>query len=252
MKQRGHQDHLLGSPDGLPHTGISNLSSDMANHYATWRQGDTWARYLPPVFSPTALASGASVEAYTEWFFDAAVHGPPSHTELPHITGPAHVVGEHGLAIADLPDSYRALDDRQRANTPSPCRSSVPPPRPYVRRLDASSRFRTLLQLLSRGAKPVVLPSAADGGTRVRIRWTGGLAAQYESLSDAEVTTCDGHRGFLLELAAAFSRVPSFGNYKSGRPSLPRSGAHAPGSTSSTSASTRNQSSSLAACPSFL
>ena len=142
MKQRGHQDHLLGSPDGQPHASASNSGSDTANHYATWRQGDSWAQYLPPTFPPTELASDASVAAFTDWLHDAAVHAPPSHTELPHITGPAHVVGEHGLAIADLPDWYRTLDDRRRANTPSPCRSSAPPPRPYVRRPGTNTRLR--------------------------------------------------------------------------------------------------------------
>ena len=90
------------------------------------------------------------------------------------------------------------------------------PPRPYVPRPDASSHFRTLLQLLSRGAKPV-RRSADDGSTRVRVRPTGGLTAQYQSLTDAEITTYDGHRAFLLALASALSLVPSFGEYKSGR-----------------------------------
>ena len=128
MKQRGHQGHMLGSPDGLPPVSDANLDSNLAKHHVQWRQGDAWARYPPPEFSPTTLASDASATAFAEWFFDAAVHAPPSHTELPHITGPAHVEGEHGLAIADLPDSYRALDARQRAKTPSQCRTSVPPP----------------------------------------------------------------------------------------------------------------------------
>ena len=65
-----------------------------------------------------------------------------------------------------------------------------------------------------RQARP---PIAADGGTRVRIRRTGGLTAQYESLSYAEVTTYDGHRGFLLALASVLSHVPNFGDYKSRR-----------------------------------
>ena len=216
MKQRGHQDHLLGSPDGQPHVSASNSGSDTANHYATWRQGDSWAQYLPPTFPPTELASDASVAAFTDWLHDAAVHAPPSHTELPHITGPAHVVGEHGLAIADLPVWYRTLDDRRRANTPSPCRSSAPPPRPYVRRPGTNTRLRALLQLLCRGAKPV-LSSAVDGAARVHVRRTGGLAAQYASLSDDEAATYAGHRHFLLALAAALSHVPSFGGYKSGR-----------------------------------
>ena len=64
---------MLGSPDGLPPASSANLSSNLATHHAQWRQGDTWARYPPPVFSPTALASDVSVEAHTEWFFDAAV-----------------------------------------------------------------------------------------------------------------------------------------------------------------------------------
>ena len=187
MKQRGHQDHLLGSSE-----------------------------YLPPTFPPTALASDASVAAFTDWLLDAAIHAPPSHTELPHITGPAHVMGEHGLAIADLPVWFRTLDDRRRAKTPSPCRSSAPPPRPYVRRPGTNARLRTLLQLLCRGAKPV-LSSAVDGATRVRVRRTGGLAAQYASLSDDEAAKYAGHRHFLLALAAALSHVPSFGGYKSGR-----------------------------------
>ena len=187
MKQRGHQDHLLGSSERMP-----------------------------PTFPPTALASDASIAATADWLLDAAIHAPPSHTELPHITGPAHVMGEQGLAIADLPDWFRTLDNRQRAKTPSPCRASAPPPRPYERRPDTSVRLRTLLQLLCRGAKPV-LSSAVDGATRVRIRRTGGLAAQYASLTDAEAATYAGHRHFLLALAAALSHVPSFGGYKSKR-----------------------------------
>ena len=179
MKQRGHQDHLLGSSE-----------------------------CVPPTFPPTALASDASVAAYADWLLGAAIHAPPSHTELPHITGPAHVMGEHGLAIADLPDWFRTLDDRRRAKTPSPCRSSAPPPRPYVRRPGTNARLRTLLQLLCRGAKPV-LSSAVDGATRVRIRRTGGLAAQYASLSDDEAAKYAGHRHFLLALAAALSLVPA-------------------------------------------
>ena len=187
MKQRGHQDHLLGSSERMP-----------------------------PTFPPTALASDASIAATADWLLDAAIHAPPSHTELPHITGPAHVMGEQGLAIADLPDWFRTLDKRQRAKTPSPCRASATPPRPYERRPDTSVRLRTLLQLLCRGAKPV-LSSAVDGATRVRIRRTGGLAAQYASLTDAEAATYAGHRHFLLALAAALSHVPSFGGYKSKR-----------------------------------
>ena len=170
----------------------------------------------PPAFPPIELSSGASVEAFTTWLLDAAIHAPPSLTELPHITGPAHVVGPHGLAIADLPGWYLALDDRQRARLPSPCRASLKPPRPYERRPDASCHVRELLQVLSRGAEPV-LPSAVDGATRVRIRRTGGLAAQYAALSDLDATTYIGHRQFLTKLTDALVRLHGFGGYKSKR-----------------------------------
>ena len=223
MKQRGHQDHLLGSSERMP-----------------------------PTFPPTALASDASITATADWLLDAAIHAPPSHTELPHITGPAHVMGEQGLAIADLPDWFRALDKRQRANTPSPCRASATPPRPYERRPDPSVRLRTLLQLLCRGAKPI-LSSAVDGATRVRIRRTGDLRpnthrsptpklprtlviATFYSPSQQLCHT------FPASVATSrnVSRVPS---WVSSRPSPLMSGAHAPGRTSSISVSTRSRNS---------
>ena len=85
-----------------------------------------------------------------------------------------------------------------------------------MRRPGTNARLRTLLRLLCRGAKPV-LSSAVDGATRVRIRRTGGLEAQYASLSGDEAAKYAGHRHFLLALAAALSLVPSFGGYKFGR-----------------------------------
>jgi len=186
MKQRGHQDYMINSPGGLP------------------------------AFSPIELSSEASAEAFTTWLLDAAMHAPPSLTELPHITGPAHVVGPHSLAVADLPEWYLALDDRQRARRPSPCRTSVEPPRPYQRRPDASGHVRELLRVLSRGAEPV-LSSAVDGAMRVRIRRTGGLAARYDALSDLDATTYIGHHRFLTDLTDALVRLHGFGGYKSKR-----------------------------------
>ena len=129
MKQRSHVDHMRASrahPPKHVHPDYANSrNSELKHHHSKWLRGGTWARYPPPRVGNSELGSRRSATKFAHWCCDAAIAAPPSRTFVPLTTGPHRFIGSF----------LQCLTQHDHDDPAHQCRSSCPPPRPYLDRV---------------------------------------------------------------------------------------------------------------------